>query len=547
MTVHEPHRKAISPAAALRVVAGIPEQPKPPPQSIANEQAVIGAIFHDNSAIHKIALTREEFFDPLLSTIFGIAQDEIRAGRHASPRTLMPKVEHLDDVEYDDPISGQRQTMTVPQLLGHLLALAPNPNVIGDHARVVAECAAKRLIIIAAEEALEEAHDCSARPEAAATYQVAKALRTFSHIAEQATSLAPKSLITLACDVTLPKSGSYLVKGLLSTSSVGAVYAASQAGKTFWSLRLCYHLALGKDLAGRRVKKAPVLYICLEGQADFPKRLIAARDEFGDPGKMFATLNGSVSFALSAGDTPVQTVIAACKQLSEAAGQPTGLIVIDTLARALGEDPENTAETMGALLQKADRIREATGATVLLIHHPGKDEERGMRGSGALHAGLDTVLRIDRDQNTGDRTVFIEKAKDGRDGIPLESFRLEIVDMGTDDEGDTVTSCVARPIETIAAAPKPVRDLNPPAKNALAEFREMLLEDKGEKSPGGRIPNGVMVLKLSEWRPRCKARGLTGTGTDEAEKKAFQRAFEDLQKAGLIATFGDLVWLLRGT
>jgi RecA-family ATPase len=61
------------------------------------------------------------------------------------------------------------------------------------------------------------------------------------------------------------------------------------------------------------------------------------------------------------------------KRLLAEIPQPTGFIVIDTLSRVLAGGNENGPEDMGALVMNVDRLRAATGATVLLVHHTGKD------------------------------------------------------------------------------------------------------------------------------------------------------------------------------
>src|SRR5690606_19173458 len=49
------------------------------------------------------------------------------------------------------------------------------------------------------------------------------------------------------------------------------------------------------------------------------------------------------------------------------------LIVFDTLARSIVGADENSAKDMGEVVAKLDWLRKATSATVLLVHHTGKD------------------------------------------------------------------------------------------------------------------------------------------------------------------------------
>ena len=93
-------------------------------------------------------------------------------------------------------------------------------------------------------------------------------------------------------------------------------------------------------------------------------------------------------------------------------------IVIDTLARALGGagDDENQAAAISAVVGQANTIAAATGAAIIISHHPGKDADRGMRGSYALSADFDVILKLERKADSPVRHVLLEKAKDGEEG-----------------------------------------------------------------------------------------------------------------------------------
>lgn len=232
-----------------------------------------------------------------------------------------------------------------------------------------------------------------------------------------------------------------LVKGLFLPGETGTVYGDSGSGKSFVTLDLAFHIALGLPWVGRKVTKSPVLYVALEGVGGFQKRVIAAARQFGDPGDYFARLNLQVSLVKAkAGAEGARKVIDGFKGLAERTGATNGLIIIDTLARATAGDDENAVADMMAFLEhRAQVIAQETGAAVLIVHHTNKRGEE--RGSGSLRAGVEFALRVDRD---GDRrTVTGEKVKDGVEG-KLYDFRLEQVALGTDADGDEITSCTVK-------------------------------------------------------------------------------------------------------
>ncbi|MEI2422068.1 AAA family ATPase, partial [Arthrospira platensis SPKY2] len=100
--------------------------------------------------------------------------------------------------------------------------------------------------------------------------------------------------------------------------------------------------------------------------------------------------------------------------------------MIDTLARSMAGGSENDSEDMGNLVRAADRLREEFGATVLFIHHSGKDATRGARGHSSLRAAVDTEIEVAGLEGT--RTARVTKQRDFGTGEAF-SFDLEAVTL----------------------------------------------------------------------------------------------------------------------
>jgi hypothetical protein len=101
---------------------------------------------------------------------------------------------------------------------------------------------------------------------------------------------------------------------------------------------------------------------------------------------------------------------------------------------------------MGALIAGADVVRLATGVTVFLVHHFGKDEARGPRGHSSLKAALDTEIEIA--ERVDVRVATFAKQRDLPAGARF-AFRLRSVEIGVDSDGDPVTSCIVEPVEEV--------------------------------------------------------------------------------------------------
>jgi hypothetical protein len=81
--------------------------------------------------------------------------------------------------------------------------------------------------------------------------------------------------------------------------------------------------------------------------------------------------------------------------ISEMAMQPR-LIVIDTLSRLMAGFDENQSKDVTAATNFMEDLSRFYECFVLFVHHTGKDESKGARGSTALFANVDTVISTSR-------------------------------------------------------------------------------------------------------------------------------------------------------
>jgi len=241
----------------------------------------------------------------------------------------------------------------------------------------------------------------------------------------------------------------WLVKGILPDTGLAVCYGASGAGKSFLLLDLACSIAEGGEWFGRRTRRTPVVYLCLEGKAGFAGRVkawkVARKRAMPELVRVVAQ-----SFRLHDTDD-VEVLIDAVSDFVR--GLPTDLpaplVVVDTLNRATAGSDENSSAAMGDTIAACTRISDMTGGLVLLVHHSGKDAERGMRGHTSLASAADAVLLVAR---SGDkRSWTAEKVKEGQDGLGA-TFQLEAIGLGVDEDGDEVASCVVRPGDALAPA-----------------------------------------------------------------------------------------------
>ncbi|WP_179379767.1 helicase RepA family protein [Jannaschia marina] len=319
----------------------------------------------------------------------------------------------------------------------------------------------------------------------------------------------------------------HMVKGWLTKRGLSMLYGPSNAGKTFVALDIAMHIAAGKPWRGCKVNGGPVLYIAAEGGAGVKNRLAAFKRERPDmAGAPFTLLPVGLDLH-GQGDA-----VAVCEIMPDA---DPALVVVDTLARSMGGGDENTAKDAAAFVKNCDLIREATGAHVLVVHHTGKDEDRGARGSSALRAAVDTEIHV-----SSEGEIICKKQRDMAIADTLH-FSLRSVMLGMDEDGEAVTSAVVEVAEPPKAKRKPLSGTNEIAMQALHDA----LRDHGEAKIGNTYPSNRKVVHVDHWREACGVHGLTKGDSESAARKAFIRNKKKLMELDEVREWGDHVWRVQ--
>jgi AAA domain len=190
-----------------------------------------------------------------------------------------------------------------------------------------------------------------------------------------------------------------LIDGILYRDSLAWLHGKPGHGKSFVALDWAACVSTGLPWQDHEVTQGPVLYIIAEGVSGLRQRVRAWEDHAGM--RMACAFLPVPVQLLNYGDTAAITSLA--EEL-----QPV-LIVVDTQARTTTGGDENSAKDMGELVAAIDRIRIATRACVLLVHHEARNGEN-MRGSTALEGAATTLARVTKDGSA--ITVDNTKQKD---------------------------------------------------------------------------------------------------------------------------------------
>lgn len=212
----------------------------------------------------------------------------------------------------------------------------------------------------------------------------------------------------------------WLIKDWLPSNGLIQTVGQPGHGKSFVTLDQAMCVALGRAWRGQRVQKARVAYLVAEGAPGMGQRYKAWCKRFNEG----ATV-GNITFIpypIQAGDNAAwELLIMACQRLA------VGYVVIDTQARVTVGMEENSAKEMGMFVHQVERLRQATGATVNLVHHLNKSAG-GARGSGAMLGAVHTEITVSKAEDQV--TVKVTKQKDA-DHQPPITLRLVSETIGT--------------------------------------------------------------------------------------------------------------------
>lgn len=340
-------------------------------------------------------------------------------------------------------------------------------------------------------------------------------------------------------ELTAGSEAVYLVKGLIPRTGLVIVWGPPKCGKSFWIFTLMLFVALGWEYRGRRVKRGKVVYLALEGQDGFGDRADAFRQRFLPDGER---VDGFYLIKERTDLIRDHKELISCIEL-QCPGNPAAVIV-DTMNRSL-VGSENEPKDMAAYLAAADAIRDRFGCVVIIIHHCGIDGTRP-RGHTSLTGAGDVQIAVRRDA-TKNVIAELEYAKDMPEGAVFAS-RLEVVEVGIDDDGDQRTSCVVVPVEDGDLPPQPAKGAKPPtipkaAKIALRALQSAIADCGKPAHASNHVPTNVMTVSVKMWREYAIRMAVSDSDKPDSIRTAFRRAADHLIAASIVCVWDEQVWI----
>ncbi len=193
-----------------------------------------------------------------------------------------------------------------------------------------------------------------------------------------------------------PEATNWLYGEFIEAGTLVSMYGRPGTGKSLLALEIAADLAR----SGYRV-----VYVDQENKVT---GVVERLQAMGRTPEDVATLR-LYSFA---GLPPLDTAAGGVQLLALAAAANASLVILDTTSRLIA-GRENDADTYLALYRLSLVPLLARGVAVLRLDHPGKDAERGQRGSSAKDGDVDAIWRLATVSDGVDYSLTREKSRSG--------------------------------------------------------------------------------------------------------------------------------------
>jgi len=230
----------------------------------------------------------------------------------------------------------------------------------------------------------------------------------------------------------------YIVHPLFAENETVVIAADPKSGKTSLSLKLAFALATGVSPCNLFTipEARGVLYFSLEGKRAVQLRVEAEKRYQAEQGKALPekiplfVVEKHTNF-MEQQDELVAKIVAADRHMRKE-GTALGMVVIDTLTKAMPGSDQNSVEDTSKLFDLTPKLRDhGVTAAVIYVHHTGKDGKT--RGSSNIEADVDTVLKI-KAQQDGTSLLYIHMARSMDDNLMVR-FKLEPYLLGETVQG----------------------------------------------------------------------------------------------------------------
>ena len=188
--------------------------------------------------------------------------------------------------------------------------------------------------------------------------------------------------------------------GILLDGTILIIVGPAKSKKTFLTQNLALSIAMGNDFAGFKITKPKkVLYYLAEGGYYPNRERLRKMAENISPDN---TENFLIAFPPYMLINHKENYDEICKTIKDSDAE---VVIFDPLIRFHDVD-ENSATGMSEVLGIIRQLIEKLGISVILVHHTGKVQSKGGRGSSVIIGEYDSCITIHKEQDDYIRLTY---------------------------------------------------------------------------------------------------------------------------------------------
>jgi Bifunctional DNA primase/polymerase, N-terminal/AAA domain len=309
----------------------------------------------------------------------------------------------------------------------------------------------------------------------------------------------PRYLFETVSDLRSMPDQAWLADRWIPDHSVGIIYGRFASGKSFIAFDLLLHLVYGMEF-WHGIKLHGVacygLLIAREGVTGFKRRIDAFKNHHGitEDTDRIIFMRSPANFNDVAGFAELKTAVEQC-------GREFGIVVVDTVGRALPGEDMFDPKSITRFMENLQQLGEISKGVAIGIHHENKSG--GVMGSIYFDNNSDFMFHVERDGDPGQGplrtgTITCVKQKDGEDGW-ARGVSYKFIETQANGEGSLVVDSFSAAADTAPKVHKPLTSKEGLALKALVD----VLKKKG--TLGGDI--GGRSVTLTEWKEECFRNG----------------------------------------
>jgi 3'-phosphoadenosine 5'-phosphosulfate (PAPS) 3'-phosphatase len=142
------------------------------------------------------------------------------------------------------------------------------------------------------------------------------------------------------------------------------------------------------------------------------------------------------------------------------------------------------------------------------------------------------------------RVATAHKQRDLENGKKV-AFSLMGVQLGFDEDGDPITSCVIKPEELSSCSSHDKRRLKGKSQIALQALYNALAKEGRKIYDAENYPQNRNVVNVNRWQDSYMLMRADSTAQESSIKRGFRRHVKKLEEQDFIRSYDDNVWLVH--